>query len=503
MSYDPESFTCIRMEVPLTVSRRDFLRRTALTGAALAPSLAGLAAYNDAGAQTPAERALQRAGLGFGGYGDLIQSDDAPEIFIPVDFRAVRLSTTLSPSQADPAFRVPQAFDGMAAFALPNGNVRLIRNHEIRDTAVQVQPFGRRPYDAKTGGGTTSLEVEVENSAHGRSVRVVREFATLTGTHINCAGGPTPWGSWLSCEETTEGREIITSATGVRSGGRDRDHGYIFEVPASAAEEVDPIPLRQMGRFVHEAVAVDAETGFVYETEDARYDAGNPEVLPGSGFYRFIPTQAGNLAAGGRLQMLAVTGKPGYDTTSGQTPGAILQAGWVDIDDPDPASAGRDSAAVFRQGYAKGGAIFQRLEGCWYGDRSIFFDATSGGDAKAGQVWQYRPTSRDAGQLILVFESPSRDVLDSPDNICVSPRGGIVICEDGPGEHYIRGLTSKGAIFNLVHQPVSPLISEFAGACFSPDGEILFFNTQGSGASRGTRLGGTYAMWGPWERGGL
>jgi uncharacterized protein len=485
----------------MTISRRDFFRRSASAGA-LSPSLTGLAAFNHAD-PSPEVQPFRFAGLGFGGYGDLVPSVDAPEIFIPADFRAVRLSTTLAPSTANRGFTVPHAVDGMAAFRMPNGNVRLIRNHEINDPVSYATPFGKLPYDTKAGGGTVSLEVEIRGKGDNIRVRLLREFPTLSGTHVNCAGGPTPWGSWLSCEETTEGPELVPQADGRVFGGRVKDHGYIFEVPASAEADVEPVPLKAMGRFVHEAVAVDPETGYVYETEDALYIAADAQANPGSGFYRFVPNVPGRLREGGRLQMLMVTGKPNYDTMKGQKPGQILPAEWVDIDDPDPANAHRDKAAVFRQGYAKGAAVFQRLEGCWFGDRSIFFDSTSGGDQRAGQVWQYRPTSQDAGQLILVFESPSRDVLDSPDNICVSPRGGLVICEDGGGEQYIRGLTPSGALFNLVHQPVSPLTAEFAGACFSPDGEVLFFNIQGSTSSRGTRLGGTYAMWGPWSRGGI
>ena len=99
---------------------------------------------------------------------------------------------------------------------------------------------------------------------------------------------------------------------------------------------------------------------------------------------------------------------------------------------------------VFAQGFATGGALFARLEGAWYGDSRIYFVSTSGGDAQLGQVWEYNPA---AEQLRLLFESPGSDVLDMPDNICVSPRGGLVLCEDGDREQFVRGLTTEGRIF--------------------------------------------------------
>jgi len=321
-------------------------------------------------------------------------------------------------------------------------------------------------------------------------VELAREFVSLSGTHTNCAGGPTPWGSWITCEETTVGP----------AAGYERAHGYCFEVSANADAEVEPVPLRAMGRFVHEAMAVDPRSGTVYLTEDVTYD---PAIAAGkgAGFYRFLPAQRGNLTAGGRLQMLAVRGRPNYVTASGQTVGASLEAGWVDIPDPDPAAAEANPAAVFQQGWSRGGAVFQRLEGCWYGEGNVYFNATSGGNAGAGQVWSYRPQGADGGTLTLIFESPSRDVLDSPDNLCVSPRGGLVLCEDSAGEQFLRGLTTDGKIFDFV-RTAGPS-AETAGACFSPNGRTLFFNIQGGTSAATTLAGGTYAIWGPWENGAL
>jgi secreted PhoX family phosphatase len=471
------------------LDRRAFLRRSAAVAgsAILAPSLAGLMACS----RTVSGAVPSRVPARRGGYGELIPSEEVPELWIPRGFSCTRVSVAKSPMKSGGGL-VPPGFDGMAAFPLPNGNVRLIRNHEIGESAAISKPIGdpARSYDSKGGGGTSSLEVKI-----GRDGRpeLVAEFVSLSGTLINCAGGRTPWGSWVSCEETTWGP----------AHGRDTDHGYCFEVPVTATSEVTPVPLKAMGRFVHEACAVDATTGIVYLTEDLLYNFDDPQQGPGSGFFRFIPTQRGNLAAGGKLQILQVVGQPRYNTIRGQTPFKKLEVSWIDIPDPDPANAEADPSAVTRSGQALGAAIFQRLEGCFYADNTIYFDATKGGNAGAGQVWQYRPTSEDVGELTLIFESPGKDVLDSPDNMCVSPRGGgLVICEDGDAVQFLRGLTPGGGIFELA-RTASANATEFAGCTFSPDGRVLFFNQQGSRTHAGTVRGTTFALWGPWEEGAL
>jgi hypothetical protein len=184
-------------------------------------------------------------------------------------------------------------------------------------------------------------------------------------------------------------------------------------------------------------------------------------------------------------------------------PGTTVPVTWVPIEEPDPASAEEDAIHVFREGLTKGAAVFARLEGAFVGDGGIYIVSTNGGDARSGQVFQYHP-SDDGGELTLVFESPSPEVLDSPDNICISPRGGIVMCEDGGGDQFVRGLDGEGGIVDLVRNPQPlgrPGPGEFAGSCFSPDGQVMFFNVQG-GRDFDDRLASvTYAMWGPWANG--
>ena len=456
-------------------SRRSFLGRTVVAGsvAALAPSLGGLVSRIEGQAVPRVRRAIR----GNGGYGSLAAA--GPVLALPEGFRYWVISERGQPmSNGQPT---PGAFDGMAAFPLPNGNIRLIRNHESRDTPANSRVKGdpARARDTRGGGGTTSLEVAI--GPDGRP-ELVRDFMSLNGTIINCAGGPTPWGSWLSCEETVAGPV----------DGWSTEHGYIFEVPVGAESEVEAVPLKAMGRFVHEAVAVDPKTGIVYETEDRQT----------AGFYRFTPDVPGKLQEGGKLEMLAVKGRPRFDTRTGQRIGARMAVEWVPIADPDPTPKDQEDALlVYSQGHALGGATFARLEGCWPGDGGIFFHATNGGDAKHGQVWFYRPGADGNGMLSLLFESPAKEVLDCPDNITVSPRGGIVICEDGGGEQHLRGLTPDGRIFDFAKNVLNN--TEFAGACFSPDGETLFVNIMGSTTDAGDLHGVTVAIRGPWADGAL
>lgn len=380
----------------------------------------------------------------------------------------------------------PRLHDGMWTFKVKN-ELRIVRNHEISGGRIPREGSAigaKNHYDEKAGGGTTTLVIDP------RTRTVIRDLVSLSGTLVNCAGGPTPWGSWISCEETSVGRSIRTTSTGAKIGGFDKPHGYCFEVPASADSNHPPVPLKAMGRFEHEAIAVDPRNGIVYLTEDF-----NP-----CGFYRFLPSHAGRLAEGGTLQMLAVKEKDEYDTRSGQKTGTGLAVKWVTIDDPDPEATDLDALAVHKQGKAKGGASFARLEGCCIdGKGRVFFTSTSGGDLKGGQIWRYEPNGRDEGRLTLVFESPSREILHMPDNICLKPKSDLLfVCEDGdyPGQesrNHIRILTREGKMADFARNVSKDAPrSEFAGSTFSPDGKTLFVNLQLASV--------TLAIWGDWSK---
>jgi hypothetical protein len=347
-------------------------------------------------------------------------------------------------------YLVPGGHDGMAAFPGANGSTILIRNHELSPTSLTSVGAPRsKKYDTRGKGGTTTLVVSADRT-------LVRHYSSLAGTYRNCAGGPTPWGSWLSCEESVE--------TG------NKRHGYVFEVPSSATGLVTPVPLVAMGRFNHEAAAVDPNTGDVYMTED-RSDGL---------FYRFVPNTPGNLSAGGSLYALRIVGRPKVITATGfplRQPQAVE---WVQIATVDPSG---DTVRV--EGFNKGAAQFARGEGIFYGNGEFYFCCTSGGSSGDGQVWRYVPATR---AIELYLEPNNSGILDNPDNIVVAPSGDLFLCEDGDGGNSSVGVTPTGTLYRFARNRLNTF--EFAGACFSPDGRTMFVNVQTPGI--------TFAIWGPW-----
>lgn len=495
------------------LDRRGFLSRGALLAGAsvMGPATFTAITGGAAMAASPAGRRDQRRPV-TGDYGPLAPVPAANEpagfayLAVPAGFSYVVFGKIGSPmTDGNPT---PVNLDGMAAFAGPGGTVRLIRNHEDRNApgaGSVLGPAGTK-YDPLGGGGTTSLDFDPASRS------LVKDFISLNGTIVNCAGGIVVIDNkpgWMTSEETTAGPPTWG-----------QPHGYNFFVPVDATGPTLSAPYRAMGRFAHEAVIRDDSSGIFYQTEDAGSGRG-------SGFYRYLPTSAD--ARSGRLQMLAIKARPQADLREGQRVNKPLPVEWVDIANPDPAIVVNidlpNPTSVFAQGFAAGGAMFNRLEGIWDGGSSVFFASTSGGDVKNGdvngdgfregygQIWEYRPRGNSGGQLILAFESPGGDVLDSPDNLLVTPRGGIVLCEDdasssdgdthplAPGISDVNrliGLTMGGEAFEFAVNRFND--SEFAGACFSPDGSTMFVNIFGDGTPGS---GMTCAITGPWENGAL
>jgi secreted PhoX family phosphatase len=416
----------------------------------------------------------------------LLLKDPLGYLDLPKGFR-YRIIAKIG-NQMDDGFLVPGRADGMGAFPGPDGKVILVINHENSPTPLYNSPFGNKNellkkldmakvYDAGMGkrpglGGTTTL---VYNEA---TQEVEKHFLSLAGTYRNCAGGVTPWNSWLSCEE-----DITLSA-----GMTEKDHGFVFEVTATDQIGLaDPTPIKAMGRFNHEAVCVDPSTGIVYQTED------RPDGL----LYRYIPNVPGQLAEGGRLQALAVKDMPSLDTSNWKEKKLSLHQSlavyWIDLED---VLSPEDNLRY--QGFEKGAAQFARGEGIWFGDGELFFACTIGGLNGTGQVFKYVPSpnegqegeSQNPGILELFAESAEKTILHCCDNLTIAPWGDVLLCEDNGEVNHIRGIDQNGQIYTFGINKSST--SEFAGLTFSPSGKTLFVNIQDHGE--------TLAITGPWDK---
>ena len=422
-------------------------------------------------------------------FGPLV-ADPARILDLPEGFSYVVLSRT-GDFMSD-GYRVPGAPDGMAAFAGASGQAIIVRNHELTPDRTFQGPYGVRNelfgridrgklYDAGKGqrphlGGTTTIVYDLQKQS------VVREFLSLVGTSRNCAGGVTPWNSGVTCEETVELKGEFSEA----------DHGYNFEVPVTSEPRLaTPVPLKAMGRFNHEAIAVHPKTGIVYQTEDR-----------GDGLiYRFLPNTYGDLAAGGKLQVLGLKDyNPGDTRNWPEIGGKKIPVGqpldvvWMDIDNVESPS---DDLRV--RGRALGAVPFACGEGMWYGRDDFYFACTSGGAAKKGQIFRYKPSVYEAterekeapGTLELFIEPNDIHLVEYCDNVTVAPWGDLIIAEDGVGKNYLRGITPDGKIYTLANNGYRGQ-AEFCGVCFAPNHPTLFVNIQTPGI--------TLAVTGPWDQ---
>jgi len=402
----------------------------------------------------------------FEGYGPL-KADPEGLLDLPEGF-SYRLLSSLGDAMDDGG-TVPDKADGMGCLDIGNDEIVLVRNHELvaSDDAGGPIASGFGTHNGKIlPGGTTNIVLDAS------TLKVKRQFRSLGGTIRNCSGGITPWKTWLTCEEAPTG-------PGQKYGdGLAVNHGWVFEVPGNITGLIDAVPLRAMGRFNHEAACVDPETGFVYMTEDR--DEG---VL-----YRFKPNTPGKLDRGGQLQAMVIEGMP--DTRNWNLAkmsiGKSFIANWIDLDNVE---APKDDLRIRAKN--QGASVIARGEGIHMGEDDLYFCSTSGGPKKLGQIFRLIPGRDQRPDTVeLFFESESPDQFNFGDNLCVSPNGHLIVCEDqytDVVDNHLRGITPVGTPYDFARLRVQ---TELAGGCFSPDGKWFFVN-----AYAPTR---TLAITGPW-----
>ncbi|NBE54048.1 alkaline phosphatase PhoX [Streptomyces boluensis] len=489
--------------MPLT--RREFTRRSAVVGAGVAVvGTAGVLATTDGALATQdvtsADGAEQTDGPG---YGPLVE-DPEGILALPAGF-TYRIITRTGETRLETGESTPSNHDGTATFEGPRGTTLLVNNHELKgpraDWDHPVPLTDGLVYDPAAAGGCTVVEV--------RPGGEVAEWVGIAGTSTNCAGGRTRWGTWLTCEENSD-----------RAGenGMTKDHGYVFEVdPLDRRANRDPVPLKFFGRYDHEAVVVDPKRGDAYLTED--------DSEPNGLLYRWVPPKG---FEHGRGKLRALAEEQGADAGVLQAPkcydsggrfvddlsratkiGTVYGVDWADVPDRDARTTpvreqfGPDEATRAR-----------KLEGMWWADGGAYLVSSyardeSPGKPHDGQVWFYDPSRRTLTLKVLlgVNPDPSKDgAFDGPDNITVSPYGGLIIAEDGEGKQHLFGATDSGRTYPIARNDLAvtsaadaaggteaePEFSEFTGVVFSPDGSTLFANIQEPGIM--------LAITGPWKR---
>lgn len=347
-------------------------------------------------------------------YGPL-QPVNASGLMLPANFTS-RVIARTGQKVAGTTYTWHPAPDGGACFADGTGWI-YVSNSEVSST-----------------GGVGAVKFDAQGTITGA-------YRTLSNTNVNCAGGATPWNTWLSCEEV--------------------DRGYVYETDPWGVKAAIQRPA--MGRFKHEACAADPVRQVIYLTED----------VPDGCLYRFKPTTWGDLSSG---TLEVMTGGSG---TSGTV-------GWARVPDPD-------GSPTATRNQVSGAKRFNGGEGCYYADGTCWF--TTKGD---GRVWAYNATNSTISltyddSLVTGGSAP----LTGVDNVTRSSGGDLFVAEDG-GNMEICIITPAGVVAPFLRVP-NQSSSEITGPAFSPDGSRLYFSSQ-RGTSGSSSGGITYEVSGPFRR---
>lgn len=388
------------------------------TGFALfaAGGLRAQASVMASGSAAPKSTELLAAIARLGELGPLLPPDENG-LRLPAGFRSrIVARSGVAPSKNSEVVwhRAP---DGGAVFASADGGWVYASNSELRDAA----------------GGVRALRFDA-------SGEVVDCYSILENTTSNCAGGATPWGTWLSCEE--------------------HEQGLVFECDPQKPGNGEARPL--LGRFEHEAVAVDLANDQLYLTEDQR----------DGGFYRFTATRGLPDLSAGQLEIASVIQR-----------GNSQMIEWLPVPDP---LATNTSTRYQVEGYQ----AFRGGEGIAFHDGAVYFTTK-----RDNRVWSYETESREL-RVIYDIETSTDPVLAGVDNVTVTPRGDVLVAEDGGDMQLVVLAPSKDSDqFNAypLLQVVGHDASEITGPAFDPSYTRLYFSSQ-RGAEGANEFGVTFEI---------